>query len=214
MGFIFLWDFFFCLMTNTIEIKMIEYKQHETGWIQRINIYTHKHKHKSEPCHKKFFFCYVFRRFFARDDDVSRIDVSINGRFLLSSLTLTNDDLDDLIFSTSSNENGSGLIRIVNLGTVRRGDKLSKLLSVLDDRELIEDELEWRVERIVGRQIRKLGLFECGVVDNDVDDEEYCDDVRWRFRGYDGEDEENDEDEEVDDVGDSKRVGRVVIVDN
>jgi hypothetical protein len=68
--------------------------------------------------------------------------VSINGRFLLSSLTLTNDDLDDLIFSTSSNENGSGLIRIVNLGTVRRGDKLSKLLSVLDDRELIEDELE------------------------------------------------------------------------
>jgi hypothetical protein len=109
------------------------------------------------------------------------MDVSINGRFLLSILTLTKDDFDDLIFSTSSNENGSGRIRIVNFGTIRRGDKSSRLLcslSVVNDRELPEDELEWRVERIVGRHMRKLGLFECGVVDNDVEDDEYCDEVR------------------------------------
>jgi hypothetical protein len=51
------------------------------------------------------------------------MDVSINGRFLLSSLTLTKDDFDDFIFSTSSKENGSGLIRIVNFGRTRPVDK-------------------------------------------------------------------------------------------
>jgi len=50
-----------------------------------------------------------------------------------------------LIFSILSNENGSGLIRIVNLGTIRRDDNSPGLLcslSVFDDREVIEEELE------------------------------------------------------------------------
>ncbi len=171
-------SFFFCLITNTIEIKDST-KQNQ--YSESIYIYTHTHK--SEPCHNKYF--YVFRRFFACNDDVSWIEVFIKGRFLWSSLTRTNDDFDDLIFSTSSNENGSGFIRIVNFGTTRRVDISPGLfcsLSVFDDREVREDELEWRLERIVGRQMRKLGLFECGVVDSDVDEEEYWDEVRWRLR--------------------------------
>ncbi len=123
-----------------------------------------------------------------------------------------------MIFSTLSNENGSGLTRIVNFGRTRRGDKSLGLvwsLSVVDDRELREEELECRLERIVGRQIRKLGLFEFGVVDSDVDDDEYWDEVRWRFPGYVGEDDENDEveDEDVDNVGERRRDGRVVVLD-
>ncbi len=205
-------SFFFCLITNTIEIKDST-KQNQ--YSESIYIYTHTHK--SEPCHNKYF--YVFRRFFACNDDVSWIEVFIKGRFLWSSLTRTNDDdFDDLIFSTSSNENGSGLIRIVNLGTIRRVDNSPELLcslSVLDDRELIEEELDWRLERIVGRQRRKFGLFECGVFDNDVDDDEYWDEVRWRFWEYIGDEDENEEDEDVvDNVGERRRVGRVLIVDN
>ena len=76
------------------------------------------------------FFPYVFRRFFAR------MDVSINGRFLLSIFCWINDDLDVFIFSTLSRENGSSLIR-------RRLVFLDdNSLSVSDDRELIDDELE------------------------------------------------------------------------
>ena len=119
---------------------------------------------------------YVLRRFLPRTADVSWMDVSINGRFFGSSLTRSKDDFDDLIFSTSSNENGSGLIRMVSLGTMRRGGNSLGLfcsLSAFDDKEVMEEELECRLERVVGRQMRKLGLFECGVVDNDVEDEEY-----------------------------------------
>jgi len=123
-----------------------------------------------------------------------------------------------LIFSISSNENGSDFIRSVNLGTIRRDDNSPGLLlcslSVFDDREVIEEELEWRLERIVGRQIRKLGLFECGVVDNDVDDDEYWDKVRWRPLRYVGDVDENEEDDDVDNVGERSRVVRVLRVDN
>jgi hypothetical protein len=61
-------------------------------------------------------FFYVFRRLFERNDDVSRID----DRLPLSSLIVTRDDFDELIFPNSFNKIGSGLIRIVNLGRVRR----------------------------------------------------------------------------------------------
>ncbi len=116
-----------------------------------------------------------------------------------------------MIFSTSSNENGSGFIRIVSFGTTRRVDISPGWfcsLSVFDDRDVRDDELEWRLERIVGRQMRKLGLFECGVVDSDVDEEEYWDEVRWRPREYVGDEEENDDDEDVDRVGERRRIVR------
>ncbi len=204
-------------MTNIIEIKSFNIdstKQNE----YRESKYIHTYKQTqiwAVPyiyiyIKNKYF--YVFRRFFARNDDVSWIDVSINGLFLLSNLTLTKDDFDDFIFSISSNENGSGFIRIVNLGIIRRDDDSPGLwcsLSVFDDREVIEDELEWRLERIVGRQIRKLGLFEFGVVDIVVDDDEYWDKVRWRPLGYVGDVDENEEDDDVDNVGERRRVGRI-----
>ncbi len=79
---------------------------------------------------------------------------------------------------------------------------------------MIEEELEWRLERIVGRQIRKLGLFECGVVDNDVDDDEYWDKVRWRPLRYVGDVDENEEDDDVDNLGERSRVVRILRVDN
>jgi len=158
-----------------------------------------------------FGFFYVFRRLLERNDGLS-----INDRFPLSSLTVTWEDLDELIFPSSSNNRGSGLIRIVNFGTTRRWDVFSLLLlfslSVVDDNELAEDVLEWRVERIVGRQIRKFGLFECIVVANEADDDEYWEIVRWRPSGYVREEDETDEDEEVDKAGERRREEREWLV--
>lgn len=78
----------------------------------------------------------------------------------------------------------------------------------MDDNELTVDVLECRLERMVGRQSRKLGLFECVVVERVVEDDEYCEFVRWRppeeiIR----EDDETDDDDEVDSAGDSRRAG-------
>ena len=102
------------------------------------------------------------------------------------------------MFSTSFSRNGSGFVRIANFCTPYCADTSLGMsfcsLSVVDGRELIEVELECRLERMFERQIRKLGLFECGIVDNDGLDEE--------------------EEEEEDNAGDRGRVDRVVIVDD
>jgi len=160
------------------------------------------------------FYFYVFRRLLERNDDVSRPDVSINDRFPLS-----RDDFDELIFPSSSDKIGSGLIRIFNFGITRFWDIWLVLssslllwlysLSVVDDNELIEEVLEWRLERIVGRQIRKFGLLECVVLLNDADDDEYWEVVRWRPSRYvRGEDDDIEEDEEVDNAGERRREER------
>ena len=82
-------------------------------------------------------------------------------------------------------------------------------LSVRDDKELNEDVLEWRSERRVGRQIRKLGLFEWVGVVNEADDDEYWEIVRRRPPVYVRDDEDNDDDDDVDSAGERKRDERV-----
>lgn len=80
------------------------------------------------------------------------------------------------MFSTSSNENGSGRARAAGLNCVRRADESAGWLfslSVLDACELREDVLEWRLVWFVGRQLLKLGLFACGAAESEVDDDEY-----------------------------------------
>ena len=56
--------------------------------------------------------------------------------------------------------------------------------------------------------MRKLGLFACGVVDNDVDEDEYWDEVRWRPREYVGDEDENDDEEDVERAGERRRIVR------
>lgn len=60
--------------------------------------------------------------------------------------------------------------------------------------------------------MRKLGLFEWGVVDRDADEDEYWDDVRWRSREYVGDEDENDDEDEVDNAGERRRIGRKDVV--
>jgi hypothetical protein len=164
---------------------------------------------------------YVFRRLLERTDVVSRIDASIKVRLPWSSLIVTRDDFDDFIFPSSSNKIGSGLIRIVNFGTILRWDiwlVFSLILfwlfslSAVDDNELRVEVLEWRLERIVGRQIRKFGLFECVVVVNEADEDEYWEVVRWRPSEYVREEDEIEEHEEVDRAGERRRDEREFIV--
>jgi hypothetical protein len=155
---------------------------------------------------------HVFRRLLERNDDVSRVDVSINGRFPWLSLIVTSDGFDELIFSSSFNKIGLDLIRIVNFGRTGRWDmwfvSLLFSLSVVDDNELIDEVLEWRLEWIVGRQIRKLGFFECFVLVNEAEDDEYWEIVRWRPSIYVRGEDDIEEDEEVDNVGERRREER------
>jgi hypothetical protein len=81
----------------------------------------------------------------------------------------------------------------------------------VDVNELIDDVLECRMERIVGRHERKFGLSECVFV---ADEDEYWDIVRWRPSGYVREEDEREEDEEVDKAGESKRREREFFVFN
>jgi hypothetical protein len=142
---------------------------------------------------------------------LERIDVLTNDRFLLASSIVTRGVLDERIFPTSSNNIGSRLIWIVNFGRTRRCDNWFESswlfilfsLSAIDDSELTVDVLDWRLEWIVGRQIRKLGLAECFVVVND--DDEYWDTVRWRSSQYACGEDNGEVDGEVDNVGESRR---------
>ena len=98
----------------------------------------------------------------------------------------------DLIFPAFSRIRVSDGIRIVSFGTDRRDDDpcctipstvfvillamgfmIWFSLSVVEVDELTVDVLECRLERIVGRQFKKLGLFECGVADNEAEEDEY-----------------------------------------
>lgn len=128
---------------------------------------------------------------------------------------------DELIFPASLNKIGLGLIRIVNFGRIRRWDNwfgsslllllLLFSLSVVVDNELIEEVLEWRLERMVGRQIWKFGLVERVVVVKDADDDEYWETVRWRPSRYDRGEDDIDDDDEVDKAGERRRDERDLI---
>lgn len=170
---------------------------------------------------------YVFRRLLERTDVESLIEACFNDRFPLSILIVTRDDFDELTFPNSFNRTGSGLIRIVNFGNTGRWDiwvlcsllilLLSLLLlllfillslfslSAVVDVELTEEVLEWRLERMVGRHVRKLGLFECAVVANEADDDEYWEAVRWRPPEYVCEEDDNEDEEDVDKAGERRR---------
>lgn len=88
---------------------------------------------------------YLFRRLLKRFDEVI-----FNVRLLWGSDSIiARGEVNELLFGTSP----------VRIGSFS--------LSALDERELTVEVLDWWLERIVGRQMRKLELFGCVVVVND-----------------------------------------------